>query len=136
MASFLQRAKEKAQEAAQQLSASASQHGAGASSSSASPGQSGNTGSSSGGAAGGLSSSTYTSSLPHMLRHGIASIDPRLQNNRSFYLFNNALKGVSIDNDALGRETHALARATYNYGQDHIASNRMDGIGDEVIVDV
>lgn len=89
-----------------------------------------------GGGNGGLASTTYTSSLPHLLRQGIASIDPRLQSNRSFYVLNNAMKAISIDHEALGRETHALARASYAYGQDHEASNRLDSVGDPVVVDV
>ncbi|KDN52822.1 hypothetical protein K437DRAFT_149178 [Tilletiaria anomala UBC 951] len=132
MSSLLQRAKEKAQEAAHQLQQAA----ANAQSSNAAS-KSNNAGSSNANDnATGLSSSTYTSSLPHLLRHGIASFDPRLQSNRSFYVLNNAMKAVSIDHEALKRETHALAMAAYNYGQQHVASTRPDGVGDEVIVDV
>lgn len=79
---------------------------------------------------------TYTGSLPHTLRQGLAQVDPRYESTRSFHLLSGALKSVSIDHEATARETQAAARATFHWGQDQAPSKREDGAGDEAIVDV
>ncbi len=141
MASFFEKAKHKAQEAAQAAQSYAEQRkqgtsAGGAAAAGGSGGAHGSNPAASGAEGSKPLSTTYTSSLPHMLRQGLTNFDPRLQSNRSFYQYNNAAKAVSIDHDAVSRETHSLARATYNYGQDHIGSNRLDGVGDDAIVDM
>lgn len=132
MSSFLQKARDRAQEAAAQLASA--HHGnadpnnppaAAGAASSASPSSSSH-----------ISSSTYTGSLPHVFRQGLANFDPRFESTRSLHVMRGALKGVVIDEAALSRETKSAAAKTFRWGLDHRADDRMDGVGDPVLVDV
>ena len=129
MSSFLQKARDRAQEAAAQLTSA--HHGnadaanAPAAAGSASPSSSNH-----------ISSSTYTGSLPHVFRQGLANFDPRFESTRSLHVMRGALKGVVIDEAALSRETKSAAAKTFKWGLDHRADDRMDGVGDPVLVDV
>lgn len=71
-----------------------------------------------------------------MLRHGVASVDPRYEYNRSFHQLSGKIKGTRIDHEALARETRGMGTATYRWGQDQMGENRADGAGDEAIADV
>lgn len=125
MASFFAKARERAEAAAQQLQA----HHAASSAS-----KTGDTSNSS--TTSGTGSSFYTGSVPHLLRHGIASVDPRYESTRQFHLLSQAVKGFNIDHEAAGREAKNLAKATFTWGQHHLPEKRDDSVGDEVLVDV
>lgn len=120
MASFFSKARERAEAAAQQLQA----HASGAASA-------GKTNTSQSG-----SNFSYTGSVPHLLRQGLASVDPRYEANRQFHLLSQAVKSLNIDHEAAGRESKNLAKATFNWGQSHLPENREDSVGDEMLVDV
>ncbi|PWN53094.1 PDT-domain-containing protein [Violaceomyces palustris] len=120
MASFFAKAREKAEQAAQQFQA---QHSSISSSSSSS-------------APSAEPNFTYSGAVPHLLRQGIASVDPRYESNRTTHLLSGALKSLAIDHQATSRESKSLAKATYNWGQDHLPEKRDDAVGDEVIVDI
>ena len=122
MASFFAKARERAEAAAQQLQA----HHAASSGS----------GSASGDAASSSSGFTYTGSVPHLFRQGIASVDPRYESTRQFHLLSQAVKGFNIDHEAAGREAKGLAKATFVWGQHHLPEKRDDSVGDEMLVDV
>lgn len=134
--SFFQRARDRAQEAASQLSASYSQ---GQQQASTADGETDTTTDSSNSnnkrnSKGGF---TYTGGLPHALRSGLASVDPRFESTRSLHVLRGALKGIVIDENALSRETKSAAAKVYKYGQDHaIGRGRLDGVGDHVLEDV
>jgi hypothetical protein len=82
------------------------------------------------------SSFTYTGSIPHMLRHGMATVDPRYEYNRSFHQLSGKLKALRIDFEATTRETKAVATTTCRWGQDQLPENREDGAGDEALADM
>lgn len=126
MASFFAKARERAEAAAQQLQA----HHAASSTNrpSDAAGSSDATSSSSG--------FTYTGAVPHLFRHGIASVDPRYESTRQFHLLSQAVKGFNIDHEAAGREAKSLAKATFVWGQHHLPEKRDDSVGDEMLVDV
>lgn len=132
MASFFAKARERAEAAAQQLQA----HHAASSASGAGDSSSTTTTSNSGSGSGSGSGFTYTGSVPHLLRHGIASVDPRYESTRQFHLLSQAIKGFNIDHEAAGREAKGLAKATFTWGQHHLPEKRDDSVGDEVLVDV
>ncbi|PWZ02558.1 PDT-domain-containing protein [Testicularia cyperi] len=131
MASFFAKARERAEAAAQQLQAHAS--GGSTSNSTANAGSGGGGTSSATNSGSGFS---YTGSVPHLLRQGLASVDPRYESNRQFHLLSQAVKSLNIDHEAAGRESKSLAKATFNWGQSHLPENREDGVGDEMLVDV
>lgn len=79
---------------------------------------------------------TINSSLPHILRHGMAAVDPRHEYNRSFHLLNDKLKALRIDHEAAARESKAVATSTCKWGQDHLPYKREDGVGDEALADM
>lgn len=83
-----------------------------------------------------IASFMYSGAVPHLLRQGIAQVDPRYESNRHTHLLSNAIKSFNIDHEATSREAKALAKATYNWGQNHLPENREDSVGDEMIVDV
>lgn len=126
MASFFAKARERAEAAAQQLQA---HHAA---SSANKTGEASGSGETTGSSAG----FTYTGSVPHLLRHGIASVDPRYESNRQFHLLSQAVKAFNIDHEAAGREAKGLAKATFVWGQHHLPEKRDDSVGDEMLVDV
>lgn len=135
MSSFLQKARDRAHEAAAQFSGGgSSQHDA--SNSSASGGSPGTGATSGGSTPTGVSNTTYTGSLPHVFRQGLANFDPRFESTRSLHVMRGALKGVVIDEAALSRETKSAAAKTFKWGLDHRSDERMDGVGDPVLVDV
>ena len=82
------------------------------------------------------SSFTYPGSIPHMLRHGMASVDPRHEYNRSFHLLSGKIKAMRIDHDTLARGTRGVATATCRWGQDQLPEKREDGAGDEALADM
>lgn len=112
--SFFKKARDRAQEAAASLTGSG-QHHDGSSSS---------------------SSFTYTGSLPHVFRQGVASLDPRFESTRSLHVMRGALKAVAIDGQALARETKTAAAKVFKWGQDHAREDRLDGVADEPLADV
>lgn len=77
-----------------------------------------------------------SSFMPHLLRHGIASIDPRFEQNRSFHQLSGHIKSMRIEHEALARQTKGMATATYKWGQDQLAEKREDSAGDEALADV
>lgn len=77
-----------------------------------------------------------SSFMPHLLRHGIASIDPRFEQNRSFHQLSGHLKSTRIEHEAVGRQTKGMATATFKWGQDQLAEKREDSAGDEALADV
>jgi hypothetical protein len=81
------------------------------------------------------SSNSSFSSIPHMFRHGMASVDPLHEYNRSFHLLSNKIKALRIDSDGLASEAKAVATATCRWGQDQLPENREDGAGDEALAD-
>ncbi|CBQ67872.1 conserved hypothetical protein [Sporisorium reilianum SRZ2] len=135
MASFFAKARERAEAAAQQLqahhaasSANKTTSDASASADATRPGAGSGSGSGSG--------FTYTGSVPHLLRQGLASVDPRYESTRQLHLLSQAIKGFNIDHEAAGREAKGLAKATFVWGQHHLPEKRHDGVGDEMLVDV
>ncbi|CAO1638579.1 unnamed protein product [Sympodiomycopsis kandeliae] len=119
MSSFFQKARERAQEAASSFSHPQEHHEGGE-----------------GGGGHHLSSSTYTGSLPHAFREGLANLDPRFESIRSLHTMRAALKGVIIDEAALSRETKTASSKIFKWGLDHRSDERMDGVGDPMITDV
>lgn len=79
---------------------------------------------------------TNSSFMPALLRHGIASIDPRFEQNRSFHQLSGHLKSTRMEHEALGRQTKGMATATYKWGQDQLAEKREDSAGDAALADV
>lgn len=77
-----------------------------------------------------------SSFMPHLLRHGIASIDPRFEQNRSFHQLSGHIKSTRIEHEALARQTKGISTATYKWGQDQLAEKREDSAGDEALADV
>lgn len=77
-----------------------------------------------------------SSFVPHLIRHGIASIDPRFEQNRSFHQLSGHLKSMRIEHEALGQQTKGLALSTYKWGQDQLAEHREDSAGDEALADI
>ncbi|KAJ9476720.1 Sphingolipid long chain base-responsive protein LSP1 [Pseudozyma hubeiensis] len=126
MASFFQKARERAEAAAQQLQA----HHAGKTGDASASGDAAAPSSAS------ASGFTYTGSVPHLFRQGLASVDPRYESTRQFHLLSQAVKSFNIDHDAAGREAKALAKATFVWGQHHLPEKREDSVGDEMLVDV
>lgn len=126
MASFFQKARDRAQEVAAEFSSSSSHHTDSGDATTASTGNS----------AGKSSGFTYTGSLPHVLRQGMASVDPRFEATRPLHMMRAALKGVVIDEAALARETKTAAAKTFKWGQDHAAQDRQDGVADEALADM
>ncbi|EPQ26232.1 uncharacterized protein PFL1_06167 [Pseudozyma flocculosa PF-1] len=134
MASFFAKARERAEAAAQQFQAAHS-----SSSSSSNNNSTAAANASSSNPAGGdahRSNFSYSGVVPHLLRQGIASVDPRYESNRPLHLLSGSIKSFNIDHDALAREAKAVAKATYNWGQNHLPENREDGVGDDMIADV
>lgn len=132
MASFFAKARERAEAAAQQLQAHHAASSANKTGDASGAGETSSTTTSSGTGSG----FTYTGSVPHLLRHGIASVDPRYESTRQFHLLSQAIKGFNIDHEAAGREAKSLAKATFTWGQHHLPEKRDDSVGDEVLVDV
>ncbi|GAC95412.1 hypothetical protein PHSY_002988 [Pseudozyma hubeiensis SY62] len=130
MASFFQKARERAEAAAQQLQA---HHAASSTSKTGDASASGDPAAPNSASASGF---TYTGSVPHLFRQGLASVDPRYESTRQFHLLNQAVKSFNIDHEAAGREAKALAKATFVWGQHHLPEKREDGVGDEMLVDV
>ncbi|UZJ51251.1 hypothetical protein CBS101457_000571 [Exobasidium rhododendri] len=71
-----------------------------------------------------------------MLRHGVASVDPRFEYNRSFHQLSGRIKALRIDYDGMARESKGVATATCRWGQDQLSENREDGAGDEALADM
>ncbi|SNX81786.1 uncharacterized protein MEPE_00491 [Melanopsichium pennsylvanicum] len=128
MTSFFAKARERAEAAAQQL------HAHHAASNANKTGDFST--SSSGDANTSASAFTYTGSVPHLFRQGLASVDPRYESTRQFHLLSQAVKGFNIDHQAAGREAKDLAKATFVWGQHHLPEKRDDSVGDEMLVDV
>lgn len=120
--SFLKKARDRAQEAAASFTGSGHHQQ-----------DSSNTTTSSASTSSGF---TYTGSLPHVLRHGVASLDPRFESTRSLHVMRGALKAVVIDGQALARETKTAAAKTFKWGQDHARQDRVDGVADEPLADM
>ncbi|KIS72039.1 uncharacterized protein UMAG_00461 [Mycosarcoma maydis] len=130
MASFFQKARERAEAAAQQLQA---HHAASSATKINDTSASANVTAS---GAGSASSFTYTGSVPHLFRQGLASVDPRYESTRQFHLLSQAFKSFNIDHEAAGREARGLAKATFVWGQHHLPEKRDDSVGDEMLADV
>ena len=123
----LQKARERAEAAAQQLQA----HHAASSSAASAAGEPATGPSSNPG-----SGFTYTGSVPHLFRQGLASVDPRYESTRQFHLLSQAIKSFNIDHEAAGREAKGLAKATFTWGQHHLPEKRHDSVGDEMLADL
>lgn len=143
MTSFFQKARDKAEQAAAGIQAYAQQqqqlHSQSASSSSSDPYTAASVPQSQSNAANQSTSSgisSYTGAVPHLLRNSLASYDPRFESTRTFHVLSTSLKNLSIDNEALARESKSAAKATYRWGQDHIPGKREDAVGDAALVDV
>ncbi|CDS02068.1 uncharacterized protein SPSC_02710 [Sporisorium scitamineum] len=130
MASFFAKARERAEAAAQQLQAHHAASSANKTSNASASADASGAGSGSG------SGFTYTGSVPHLFRQGLASVDPRYESTRQFHLLSQAIKGFNIDHEAAGREAKGLAKATFVWGQHHLPEKRHDGVGDEMLVDI
>lgn len=82
------------------------------------------------------SSGGISSVVPHLLRTGFATYDPRFESTRSFHILSTSLKNISIDHTALCKQNKTAAANTFRWGQDHIPGQREDGVGDAALVDV
>ncbi|SPO21054.1 uncharacterized protein UTRI_00531 [Ustilago trichophora] len=126
MASFFAKARERAEAAAQQLQAHHAASSANKTGDASGSGDATNSG----------SGFTYTGSVPHLFRQGLASVDPRYESTRQFHLLSQAVKALNIDHEAAGREAKGLAKATFVWGQHHLPEKRDDSVGDEMLADV
>jgi hypothetical protein len=82
------------------------------------------------------SSFSVTSSLPHVLRHGISAIDPRFESNRAFHRLSGRIRSTKIEHEAMAQQTKGMATSVYQWGQDQQSHNREDRAGDEALADV
>ncbi|CEH16107.1 hypothetical protein CBOM_05980 [Ceraceosorus bombacis] len=133
MSSFMQKARERAMEAAAKAQDAASSFSGahGSPNASQASGHGSNSTNNNSGVGG------YTGALPHVLRQGVAQFYPRSEfDSRSSHVLSSALKSVSIDHEALARETKTAAKSAYLWGQDQDPYKREDGAGDAALVDV